>query len=175
MGSVKNPLFFVFIPITNIFINKSQKLWEEVNQCPKTDLLQLGKEVFVIRVEKSERRNLNHKSFLVLLKYLFHIEALFYIIYTILGFFDIDAIMLGYFTSISIIPWIFMYLVSIIFRYCYVHRLPLYYILINEILTIIDYYIGIPISDRELLVVHLLLIGFLIFGYSYYYLNNLKK
>lgn len=139
------------------------------------ELSHLKDKEFVNRVEKLKESNLNHKSFLVLLKYLFHIEGVLYIIYTLLGFFDIDAIVLGYFTSISIIPWIFMYLVSIIFRYCYVHRLPLYYILANEILTIIDYYIGIPISDRELLTVHLLLIGFLIFGYSYYYTNKLRK
>lgn len=128
------------------------------------------------RVEKLEGKSLNHKSFLILLKYLFHIEALLYIIYTILGFFDIDAIILGYVSNVSLMSWIFMYLISIIFRYCYIHRLPLYYILINEVLTIIDYYIRIPVSDRQLLVIHLLLIALLIFGYSYYYIKHkLKK
>lgn len=139
-------------------------------------LLQQEGEESGIKVEKLVEKNVKHKSFLVLLKYLFHIEALLYIIYTLLGFLDIDAIILGYFANVSIVTWIFMYLTSIIFRYCYVHRLPLYYILVNEILVITDYYVGFPISDRELLVIHLLLIWILIFGYSYYYIKyKIKK
>lgn len=72
----------------------------------------------------------------------------------------------------SIFTWIYLYLVSYVFRYCYVHRLPLYYILINEIITTIDYYFYIPISTFLLLEIHLVIIGFLIFGYSIYYIKN---
>ena len=67
--------------------------------------------------------------------------------------------------------WLFCFLTSFVFKYCYVHRLPLYYIALNEILTIYDYYFNIPLSDNKLLVVHLLLIALLIFGYSIYYKN----
>ena len=68
-----------------------------------------------------------------------------------------------------------MILSSIVFRFCYVHRLPLYYILINELTTVIDTYIGIPVSDINLLGIHLILIGLLIFGYTYYYVKNYKR
>ena len=64
-----------------------------------------------------------------------------------------------------------MYLTSFIFKYCYVHRLPLYYIALNEIITVSDFYLTIPLSDNKLLIVHLLLIALLIFGYSIYYKN----
>ena len=37
-----------------------------------------------------------------------------------------------------------------------------------------DEYIGIPVNVYQLLLLHLLLIGFLIFGYTYYYVRNLK-
>lgn len=113
--------------------------------------------------------SLKHKSYLLALKYIPHFTALMYIVYTLFQFLDIDLIILGYFINMSIVSWSFMMLSSIVFRFCYVHRLPLYYIAINEMTTIIDYYIKIPISDMSLLGIHLVLIGLLIFGYTYYY------
>lgn len=76
---------------------------------------------------------------------------------------------------LSIMSWLFMFITSIIFKYCYVHRLPLYYIALNDISSVIDYYIGIPINDVTLLGLHLTLVGLLILGYSMYYVKNNKK
>lgn len=71
----------------------------------------------------------------------------------------------------SILTWISLYLISITFRYCYVHRLPLYYVALNEIISTLDYYIEFPIDILTLLMIHLILIALLIFGYSYYYIK----
>ena len=103
----------------------------------------------------------------------FLMKNLFFIQYdnTLLSFVGIDAVMLGRLTHISVIPWLFMYMTSHIFRYCYVHRLPLYYIAANELLVDTDYYIGIPVDDIKLLLIHLTIIILLIFGYSYYYIK----
>ena len=121
-------------------------------------------------------RNLKHKGFLIILKYIPHITALIYMIYTLLSFVGIDALILGHLTHISVVPWLFMYFNSIIFRYCYVHRLPLYYIAVNEFLVNLDYYIGIPINDFNLIILHSILICILIMGYSIYYVKfKLKK
>ena len=118
----------------------------------------------------------NHKIFLIILKYIPHIIALLYVIYTLLSFIGIDAVILGHLTHISISSWIFMYISSVVFKYCYVHRLPLYYIALNDIITVSDFYLTIPLSDNNLLIVHLLLIALLIFGYSYYYVKfKLRK
>lgn len=125
-----------------------------------------------IKKEVKLESNIKHKSFLIILKYIPHFIGLMYIIYTIFQFMNIDLILLGYCIHISITSWSFMFLTSVIFKYCYVHRLPLYYIALNDITTIIDTYIGIPTSDINLLGVHLILIGMLIFGYTYYYVNN---
>lgn len=123
------------------------------------------------KVENVKSNNIKHKSFLIVTKYVPHISAFMYILYTLLQFADIDTFILGYLIDYSILPWIYIYLISFIFKYCYIHRLPLYYILANEILTTSDYYLNIPINNLNLLLLHLLLIGFLIFGYSYYYIN----
>jgi hypothetical protein len=92
-------------------------------------------------------------------------------IYTLLCFAEIDPLILGQLTKMSLFSWLFMFLTSIIFRYCYVHRLPLYYIALNELLTNIDYYIGIPIKDINLFLIHLTILAFVIFGYSVYYIK----
>ena len=120
---------------------------------------------------KLENR-LNHKGFLIILKFIPHIIALLYALYNILGFIGIDAVILGHLIHISVFPWIFLYLTSIVFKYCYVHRLPLYYIALCDIITLIDYYIKIPISDANLLNLHIFLVGLLILGYSYYYISK---
>lgn len=119
--------------------------------------------------KEEELRKSNHKTFLVITKFIPHVSALMYALYTLIQFAGIDPIIIGYFFSYSLLPWVYMLITSYVFRYCYVHRLPLYYILLNEILTITDYYIGIPINEFNLLLIHLLLIALLIFGYSYYY------
>ena len=47
-------------------------------------------------------------------------------------------------------PFRFMYLSSYIFRFCSYHRIFLYYILTVQLITVIDWYIGIPISNEEI-------------------------
>ena len=123
---------------------------------------------------KLENR-LNHKVFLIILKFIPHIIALFYALYNILGFIEIDGVILGHLIHTSVFSWIFLYLTSIVFKYCYVHRLPLYYIAFCDVITLIDYYFEIPISDANLLNLHIFVIGLLIFGYTYYYIKYLRK
>ena len=129
----------------------------------------------LIAKEEKLDRNLKHKGFLVILKYIPHFIALLYVLYTLLSFAGIDTVILGRLTHISVIPWMFMYMTSHIFRYCYVHRLPLYYIMSNELLVDIDYYIGISVDNVKLLLIHMTAIMILIFGYSYYYIKYKLK
>lgn len=51
----------------------------------------------------------------------------------------------------------------------------LYYILVTDIINIIDYYIGIPIEDLELLMIHGTIIGLFLFVILYLYVKNYKK
>lgn len=126
-------------------------------------------------VEEKSRNLLSHKLLLILIKYIPHVIAIFYGIYNILGILGIDFIVAGYFIHMSFLPWIFMYLLSFIFRYCYVHRLPLYYILSSEILTTLDYLLDYSIEESIIIMSNLVLILIIIFGYTYYYINYKLK
>ena len=122
-----------------------------------------------------ENQNHLNKIFLIYTKYTPHFLAFVYGIYTLLGFFGVDWNIVGCLFHVSLIIWIQLLFTSYRFKYCYVHRLPIYYIGLNEIITCLDYYIGIPINEFKLLVVHILLILFLILGYSFYYYKIKSK
>lgn len=100
-----------------------------------------------------------------------HFEAFLYVLYTILGFLDIDSIIIGYFAHMAVLPWIVLYILSKRFMFCYVHRLPLYYIAANELITTGDYYLNIPEDYFTPLVLHSIIFGLLILGYSIYYVK----
>ena len=82
-----------------------------------------------------------------MLKYIPMIISLFYLINTITAFIGIDIPILSTISGMSLLTWIFMYIATIVFNFCSYHRMFLYYILIVDIINIIDYYINIPISD----------------------------
>ena len=124
---------------------------------------------------EKQSRNLSHKSFLIILKYIPYFLACGYAISTLGDFFEYDLIGLGYICNVSIFSWIFMLLTSFIFKYCYIHRLPLYYIVINDLLNITDYYKGIPISVKSFLILHLLVIFTFISLYTYGYVKESFK
>ena len=88
-------------------------------------------------VEENLNKTL-YKSILFLLKVIPYVLAFIYIVYTAFAFFNIDLIFLGYLAHMSVLPWVFLFLASYVFRFCTVHRLPLYYILVNDTITTIQ-------------------------------------
>ena len=98
-----------------------------------------------------------YKIELYLIKIIPFILAIICFINTTLSYFYIDITFLSYLGGISIFPLMFLYVSSYVFRFCVYHRLPLYYITINLILNLIDEYIGIPLSDRYLYAVYIII------------------
>ena len=121
--------------------------------------------------EEESKRLLSHKWLLLLIKYIPHIIAFAYAIYTFLGMFGIDMNMFGCFFHVSFFTWIIILSLSVVFRYCYVHRLPIYYIGINELITCLDYYLDIDLDTFTFTCISLLLSSSLMFGYTYYYIK----
>lgn len=95
--------------------------------------------------------------------------ALCVIVNTILDFLCIDSFLMSLIGGVSIVPLLFLYITSYVFQFCIYHRMFLHYVLVNNILTYIDYYIGIPMSNGALFMLHMLLIGLLLFFVLYFY------
>ena len=89
--------------------------------------------------------------------------AILYFFNTLFSFFGIDGTLLSIFGGISLIPLIFLYVSSYCFHFCIYHCMFLHYILVNDILTWYDYYIGIPISISYLIALHLIIAALFLF------------
>lgn len=98
-----------------------------------------------------------HKIQLYFLKIIPMLLALISFIHILLSYIGIDTSLLSYLGGTSVIPLTFLYISSYAFKFCLYHRMFLHYISINWILNMIDCYIGIPISNKLMLMVYLLI------------------
>lgn len=91
------------------------------------------------------------KRFVLVSKVLPMVLAFCHFIHIILSYFYIDTTFINYFASISILTVAYLYLVNYVLKLCSYYRMFLHYCVIIDIFNIYDYYIGIPISDINLL------------------------
>jgi len=87
----------------------------------------------------------------------------------IFDFAGIDSSVLSMLGGISFFPLVFIYISSYVFRFCEYHRMFLHYVVANNILTYLDYYIGLPVSNATLLMIHVILIGLFLFLILYFH------
>lgn len=106
-------------------------------------------------VVENLRSKFLYKVEILILKYIPFLIALIYFINTFLSLFNIEVVICSYIAGLSLLPWIFILLSSFVFRFCSYHRIPLYYILVNDIINIVDSYVGIPISNKWYIIIHL--------------------
>ena len=109
---------------------------------------------------------------LKLLKILPYLAALFYLLNTILTYYGIDCIFFNIIAGHSLLSLIFMLLSSFVFNFCIYHRIPLYYMCMCSCINLYDWYIGIPVSNKELLILHLIVSGIAMFVILYLYLKS---
>ena len=70
------------------------------------------------------------------------------------GFLNTALPLISFISGLSLLPLIFFWFSSYVFKFCEYHRLPLYYILINDILNWIDYRYGFPMDNRSMFCVY---------------------
>lgn len=116
-----------------------------------------------------------YKIELGLLKVIPMVLALTALLNSILSYFGIDLYILSYIGDVSIFTMLFLYLSSYVFKFCEYHRMFLHYIVSTWIINIIDYYVGIPISDLEYLCLQMIIAGISLFIILYLYVRSHKK
>ena len=126
-------------------------------------------------MEENLRSKTLYKIEIGLLKIIPMILAGIYLSNTILSYFlDIDLIILSYIGGISLLPLMFLYLSSYVFRFCIYHRVFLHYITINELILTLDTHIGLPISDLEYFCLQMSVFGISLFLFLYLYVKSNK-
>ena len=88
--------------------------------------------------------------------------ALCYLLNSILSYFNIDATILSYIGGMSLLPTVFILVSSFVFKFCIYHRIPIYYIILSDIINYYDLYIGIPLDNRNLFIMNMIIAGIFI-------------
>ncbi|MBO4498755.1 MAG: hypothetical protein J5732_00685 [Bacteroidaceae bacterium] len=76
------------------------------------------------------------------------------------AYFGYNMEALGYLVTMLI--YIGVFLLSYVLRFCFWHRCLIAYIMACEAINTFDYYVGIPISNKGMFVLHVALVGFVI-------------
>lgn len=104
-----------------------------------------------------------------LLKVIPMLLALSTLLSTVFDFLGLDSSLFSFIGGISLLPLLFLYLSSFVFGFCTYHRMFIYYIVVNNVITYLDYFIGIPINILYLFSIHLVIVGFFLFQILFYY------
>lgn len=120
-------------------------------------------------MEKEEKLNkIFYRIELYLIKMIPVVIALIALLNTILSYFYIEVPLLSYIGGVSLFELMFLYLSSYVFKFCIYHRLPIHYITINWLLNIYDYYIGIPLNNKNLFLLYMIITGITILLILYF-------
>ncbi len=125
-------------------------------------------------MEEKLRNKFLYKIQLYMLKVIPMVMAFNCLLNILLSYFNIDLPILSYIASNSILTIIYLYLSSYVFKFCEYHRMFMHYTTLMWIINIYDMYIGIPINDRDLLSIYLILTGITLFIILYLYVKSNK-
>lgn len=123
--------------------------------------------------EKS--RESKYKLLIIVLKFIPMLAALCYMTSTIFNYFDYNIEPLSNLGGMSLLTWVFIYLASVVFKFCSYHRMFLWYVLVDDLVNIIDYYWNIPISTDNILMLHNIWIGITLFIVLILYVKDNKR
>ena len=126
-------------------------------------------------MEQVVKYKLLYKIELVLLKIIPVLLAVCYFSNTVLSLFGINYTIFSIVGGMSILPLLFLYISSYVFRFCEYHRMFLHYIVINECIVWYDYHEGIPCETRTLLGIHITIACIFLFIILYLKLKVCNK
>ena len=83
--------------------------------------------------------------------------------------FGINSWFISMIGGVSLLPLLFLYLTSYVFRFCKYHRMFLHYVLVATVISYIDYYIGLPFDNVSMFIIYMIIVGIFLFLVLYYY------
>ena len=110
---------------------------------------------------------------LFLVKVMPMVVSLAYLIIATSYCFGVDMSIMSNIAGMSFVPLLFMYVSSYVFGFCTYHRMFLHYIAFNDVISIMDTYIG--IQHRMLIASCVSIIGIALFIILYLYVKSHKR
>lgn len=124
-------------------------------------------------VEERLRSNYLHKALLYSVRIIPMLIAGIYVLNTVLSYFGVDWEFFSYIVQFLFIG--FIYLASFSFKFCRWHRMFIHYITLTLVLNIIDYHWGLPLSDRNLFLMYMIITGVFMFFVLYFHQKCRKE
>jgi hypothetical protein len=113
-----------------------------------------------------------YKIFLGYAKYIPIIVSILYILNIICQYLKTTVTILIYLGGVSFVFITLLYLISFVFQFCYLYRLPLHYVTLGNIIGIIDQYFTIPISNIMLFRIYFIMFGIMLIAYIWLMYKN---
>lgn len=86
-----------------------------------------------------------------------------------------DLVILSFLGGVSFLTLAFIYLVSYVFRFCTYHRMFLHYILVNNIISTLEFTVGLPVNFLGLCCIFSINFCVFLFLILYFHQKERKK
>lgn len=130
-----------------------------------------------LNVEEKSNANVNkslYKLLIIILRYTPIVLSINDVLHSILSYYDINCYILSCIGGgVSLAFLGILYIISYVFKFCYLYRIPLYFVTLTNLIALYDLYVGINLGDLQMLRVYLVLFG--ISMISFIYLKVKKK
>lgn len=86
-----------------------------------------------------------------------------------------DLVIFSFIGGVSFLTLAFLYLVSYVFRFCVYHRMFLHYVLVNNIISTLEFTVGLPVSFLGLCCIFSINFCMFLFLILYFHQKERKK
>lgn len=113
-----------------------------------------------------------YKIFLALVKYIPITIALIFTTHQILMYLKILNPMLMYIGGTSFVFIVLLYILSFVFRFCSLYRIPLHYVTVGNTIGVLDTFLKFPISNLSMFRLYFILFGIMLIIYIWLMYKN---
>lgn len=116
-----------------------------------------------------------YKVFLIVTKYTPITLSVLFVINLFCNYYKVSMPILSYLGGVSFIFLALLYLMSWVFQFCHLYRIPLYYITIGNIIGLLNYWFDYPVRAVAMARIYCILTGVMIFIYIWLVYKNRNK
>lgn len=113
-----------------------------------------------------------YKIFLILTKYIPITLSLIFLTQNVLVYSGVSTPILLYLGGSSFIFILLLYILSWVFQFCHLYRIPLHYVTIGNSIGILDKWFRFPFSNIGMLRIYFVLFGIMLIAYIWYIYKN---
>lgn len=116
-----------------------------------------------------------YKIFLITLKYIPIFLACIHTVNIYMQYVGMELVIFPLISGTSFPFLLLLFIMSYVFQFCYLYRIPLWYLTLNWLMIILDALIGIPISTLNIFRIYAIMFGIFIIIFIIYMYKNRNK